>query len=102
MNEAITLQEHRRRDAAGLLPGQRNAVKQREIERKSQAPILPIIKHGTMGGYRKKCRCEPCVSAKVAYYLSPTQMAYKKKRNESTRKKRAAEKAALKKQGAKQ
>jgi hypothetical protein len=93
MNEAITLEEHRRREAAGALPKQ-----------KPHGLIEPPAqgKHGIMHRHRQGCRCEPCVAAAAAFYASPKQMAAKKIRNEKVKKKRAAERAALKKQGAKQ
>jgi hypothetical protein len=87
MNEAITLEEYRRRSEAGTL-----------YKRPPSKPLPPVgPQHGTMTRYRKKCRCELCITASKEYYASPRQMAAKKKRNDFMRKKRAAETNASKK-----
>ena len=94
---AITLEEHRRREASG-------SDSQAANPHTYRSPLNPLsdIKHGLMYRHRQGCRCEPCVAAAAAFYASPKQMAAKKIRNEKVKKKRAAERAALKKQGAKQ
>ncbi len=89
MNEAITLEEYRRRDPAGTL-----------YKRPVRPKMTPDIVHG-LRQYRRGCRCTSCREAYTAYRSLPAQVKAQEKRNARDRKKRAADKAALKKQGAK-
>jgi hypothetical protein len=89
MNEAMTLEEHRRRDAAGTLH-------KRPVRPDMTAEVIHGLKQ-----YRRGCRCATCREAYTTYRDSPAQVKAQEKRNARDRKKRAADKAALKKQGAK-
>ena len=87
---AITLEEHRRRDAAGTLH-----------KRTAKAIVIAEVAHG-LRQYNRGCRCAECAAAYTSYRESPAQVKAQERRNARDRKKRAADKAALKKQGAKQ
>ncbi len=87
MDEALTLQEHRRRDAAGTLH-----------KRTAKAIVIAEVAHG-LRQYNRGCRCAKCGAAYTSYRESPAQVKAQQKRNARDRKKRADEKAALERKG---